>query len=168
MEVTSGGVSRPRLRPWYRFLSGILFQCFIELGGMFLTVVKPRLCDWLWQAALEKSLIPEPEGGTATSQQQQGCVGSCRWENAAWGSRAAGLARLEWSGHCWTDPVCCSWTCLGSWGSLCCSSECCCQSSLRARSAASDFLVSISLVIFNSRICSLPVAGLWSLTTLGE
>lgn len=32
--------------------------------------------------------------------------------------------------------------------------------------SASIFLVNISLIIFNSRICSLPMEGLWSLTVL--
>lgn len=32
--------------------------------------------------------------------------------------------------------------------------------------SASIFLVSISLIIFNSRICSLPMEGLWSLTVM--
>lgn len=104
--------------------------------GCFWLLSSPDCVTWLCQAALEESLIPEPEGGTATSQQQQGCVGSYRWENASWDSRAAGLALLGWSAHCWTAPVCCSWTCcapwgcspcrepwLGSCGSLWCSSE---------------------------------------------
>lgn len=111
----------------------------LDLVGCFWLLSSPDCVICLWQATLEKSLIPAPEGGTATSQQQQGCVGSCRWENAAWDSRAAGLAHLEWSGPCWADPVCCGWPCcapwalwgcspcretwLGSCGSLWCSSE---------------------------------------------
>lgn len=77
-------------------------------------------------------------------------------------SAVAGLAVLR--GHRGAAPLAESpgWAPVGPCGAAL---KCCCLSSLRARSDAPNFLVSISLVIFNSRICSLPVAG-WSLTML--
>lgn len=94
------------------------------------------------------------------------------------------------------DPVYCSWTCCGPawalWGCPPCRepwlgipgrAACSCGSRRRrckmlllvfamskkwcsVQYQLLFFLVSISLIIFNSRICSLPVEGLWSLTVL--